>query len=110
MERGEVYALSAPRGLRGHEQHGPRYGVVLQNADLLTLSTVIVAPTSASARSASFRPAIKIRGVRTRVLVEQLGAVHPSRLGESVGFLAHGELRAVERAAGLVLGLQDVGA
>ena len=110
MERGEVFALSAPRGRRGHERSGSRYGVVLQNSDLLGLSTVIVAPTSLSALAASFRPEIKIRGTKTRVLVEQLGAVDPSRLGESVGFLAHGELREVERAASVVLGLRSADA
>lgn len=110
MERGEVFALPAPRATRGHEQHGSRYGVVLQNDDLLALSTVIVAPTSASARAASFRPEVEIRGERTRVLVEQLGAVDPGRLGRSAGFLAHDELRAVDRATALVLGLRDAGA
>lgn len=106
MERGEVFALPAPRKPRGREQRGNRYAVVLQNDDLLALSTVIVAPTSTSARAASFRPEVKIAGASTRVLVEQLGAVDPERLGASVGFLAHDELRAVDRAAAVVLGLR----
>lgn len=106
MERGEVFALAAPKPARGHEQRGRRYGVVLQNDDLLALSTVIVAPTSTSARPASFRPEIEVEGVRTRVLVEQLGAVDPGRLGASVGSLRHRELREVERAVALVLGLE----
>ena len=106
MERGEVFGLPAPRGARGHEQRGSRYGVVLQNDDLLALSTVIVAPTSTSARAASFRPEVAIAGGRTRVLVEQLGAIDPARLGPSVGFLAHHELRAVDHAVALVLGLR----
>ena len=36
--RGEVYALRAPRGARGHEQAGARFAVVVQS-DLLALST-----------------------------------------------------------------------
>ena len=105
MRRGEVFALPSPRTARGDEQRGPRYGVVLQNDDLLALSTVIVAPTSTGARAASFRPEVEIGGARTRVLVEQLAAVDPSRLGGSVGTLRHDELREVERALDDVLGL-----
>jgi mRNA interferase MazF len=103
--RGEIFALPNPRQPRGHEQRGRRYGVVLQNDALLALSTVIVAPTSSSARPASFRPQIVVEGGSTRVLVEQLSAVDPSRLGESVGHLGHDELREVDRALNVVLGL-----
>ena len=42
----------------------------------------------------------------TRVLVEQLGAVDPTRLGESQGFLSFDELNAVDRALAVVLGLE----
>lgn len=104
MQRGEVFRLRAPR-VRGNEQAGPRYGVVLQVDELLVLSTVIIAPTSAHALPASFRPEVAIDGARTRVLVEQLGAVDPSRLGESHGLLARDELHDVDRALGIVLGL-----
>lgn len=106
MQRGEVFVLPSPRAPRGREQRGRRYGVVVQNDDLLALSTVIVAPTSTSARPASFRPEVEVDGTRTRVLVEQIGAVHPSRLGASVGLLRHAELRDVERALATVL---DIG-
>ena len=105
MQRGEVYRLRAPRDQRGHEQAGPRYGIVVQADELLNLSTVIVAPTSTRALPASFRPEIEIDGRPTRVLVEQLGAVDPSRLGESHGNLSFDELRAVDRALALVVGL-----
>lgn len=105
MQRGEVFRLRAPRGARGHEQAGQRYGVVVQADDLLGLSTVVMAPTSTRVLPASFRPEIVIRGERTRVLVEQLGAVDPSRLGESFGLLKFGELRDVDRALAVVLGL-----
>lgn len=106
MQRGEVFALPSPRYARGREQRGERFGVVLQADELLALSTVIVAPTSTRARAASFRPEIDIAGTRTRVLVEQLGAVDPRRLGDSHGLISHDELRAVERASLVVLGLE----
>jgi len=105
VQRGEVFRLRAPRAVRGHEQTGQRYGVVLQADELLGLSTVIIAPTSTTALGASFRPEVEIAGARTRVLVEQLGAIDPSRLGESHGLLARDELHEVDRALSIVLGL-----
>ena len=91
--------------MRGHEQAGQRYGVVLQAEELLALSTVIIAPTSIHALPASFRPEVEIEGTRTRVLVEQIGAIDPSRLGDSHGLLARNELNDVDRALAIVLGL-----
>lgn len=105
MQRGEVFALRAPRAARGHEQKGARYGVVVQADQLLSLSTVIVAPTSTRARPASFRPEVVIGGERTRVLVEQIAAVDPTRLGESHGLLSVDELRDVDGSLALVVGL-----
>jgi len=51
--------LRSPRGAQGHEQSGVRYAVVVQS-DLLPLSTWLVAPTSTSARGATFRPEVSI--------------------------------------------------
>jgi mRNA interferase MazF len=102
--RGELYRLRSPRGLRGHEQVGARYAVVVQS-DLLPLSTWLVAPTSTSAHAATFRPEVSIKGRPTRVLAEQTSAVDPQRLGESAGHLTFEELRRVDAALRLVLGL-----
>jgi mRNA interferase MazF len=102
--RGEVYRLRAPRGARGHGQTGVRYAVVVQS-DLLPLSTWLVAPTSTSARPATFRPEVQISGRATRVLVEQTAAVDPSRLGDRAGHLTFEELRRVDAALRLVLAL-----
>jgi mRNA interferase MazF len=105
VQRGEVFRLRAPRGTGGHEQAGQRYAVIVQADELLSMSTVIIAPTSTRAQPASFRPEVEIDGQRTRVLVEQLGAIDPSRLGKSRGLLAFGELRDVDRALAVVVGL-----
>jgi mRNA interferase MazF len=105
MVRGEVFRLPAPRGARGHEQRGARFAVVVQADEFLELSTVLVAPTSTSALPASFRPAITLEGTETRVLVEQTTVVDPQRLGRSGGRLDASELRAVDEALMLVLGL-----
>ncbi len=102
--RGDVYELPAPRGTRGHERKGRRYAVVVQSDDL-PLSTVLVAPTSTSARPTSFRPAIDLLGRDTLVLVEQTTAVDPSRLGPWAGRLSYDELVRVEESLALVFAL-----
>jgi mRNA interferase MazF len=102
--RGDVHELKAPKDARGHEQRGRRYAVVVQS-DLLPLSTLLVAPTSTSARPASFRPEVQIDGQPTLVLVEQTAAVDATRLGRHVGHLMLDELRAVEAALKTVLSL-----
>ena len=104
MQRGDVLALRLPKGV-GHEQHGRRYGVVVQSDALLPRSVVLIAPTSHSARVASFRPEIEIDGHRTKVLVEQMGAVDVRRLGDLVGRLSPEEQWAVDTALLTVLGL-----
>ena len=105
MVRGEVRRLRFPRDRRGSEQRGERFAVVVQADELLALSTVLVAPTSRSAPARSFRPLIEVRGEATRVLVEQTTAVSTERLGDSAGRLTGQELRAVDEALALVLGL-----
>jgi mRNA interferase MazF len=62
--------------------------VVVQSDAFLPRSVVLVAPTSTSAKPASFRPEIKIDGIATRGLVEQVGAVDVQRLGALAGRLA----------------------
>jgi len=66
---------------------------------------VLVSPTPASARPATFRPAIDLDGDETRVLVEQTTVVDPGRLGRPVGRLGSDELRALDEALALVLGI-----
>jgi mRNA interferase MazF len=105
MVRGEVRRLRVPRGARGSEQRGARFAVVVQADELLALSTVLVAPTSRSAPARSFRPAIEVSGQLTRVLVEQTTAVSTERLGVSAGRLSAAELRALDEALVVVLGL-----
>lgn len=104
MQRGDVYRFKVPKGV-GQEQHGERFGVVLQSDAMLPRSVVVVAPTSRSAKPASFRPEIEIAGDRTRVLVERLGAVDVQRLERRVGRLTAEELWSVDEAIVIVLGL-----
>jgi len=105
VQRGDVLRFK-PRARVGHEQRGERFAVVMQADALLPRSVVIVAPTSTSARPASFRPEIRLqKSPTTRVLVEQLGAVDIQRLGRSVGQLSRDELWSVDEALLTVLGL-----
>lgn len=95
--RGDIHHLKSQRGGSGHEHTGSRFAVVLQSDDL-PLSTLLVAPTSTSARPRSFRPTVTIGGMATQVLVEQAAAVDPARLGRLVGHLSRNELDAVDLA------------
>jgi mRNA interferase MazF len=105
MVRGEIVRLPAPRRARGHEQQGPRPGVVVQADELLALSTVLVAPTSRSAAAATFRPLVEVSGTPTRVLTDQLRVFDVQTVKSGFGQLAPEELDALDEALTLVLGL-----
>ena len=102
MQRGDVFRFKLPKGVG----HGDRFGVVVQADEFLPRSVVIVAPTSRSARAASFRPEIELDGGPTLVLVEQIGAVDAGRLGDVAGHLSREELWGVDDALSAVLGLR----
>lgn len=102
--RGDVYRLRAAKQGRGHEQTGGRYAVELQGP--ISLSTVIVAPTSTRAAPAVFRPEIDLKGTTTKVLVDQMAAVDGAlRLGDMVGRLSAQEMTEVDLAVRLLLAL-----
>jgi mRNA interferase MazF len=103
--RGDVHAITLPRR-RGRVQHGRRYAVIVRADDLLALSTVIVCPTSSSTPPASFHPEIQIGGEQTRVMCEMVGAVEARALGEQMAHLTLDEMRSVDDALLLVLGLR----
>jgi mRNA interferase MazF len=103
--RGDIYEFRPPRGT-GHEQQGRRHGVIVQANELLPRSVVLVAPTSLSARPASFRPEVDLLGNTTRVLVEQVGAIDSSRLGDLVGRVSPEQQWGIEEALLTVLGLR----
>jgi mRNA interferase MazF len=99
-----VYELCLAKAT-GHEQRGRRFGVVVQADAFLPRSVVLVAPTSRSARSATFRPEIVVDGETTRVLVEQVGAVDVSRWGNQVGHASAEEIWGIDESLMTVLGL-----
>jgi mRNA interferase MazF len=73
---------------------------------LLPRSAILVAPTSRSARAASFRPEIDLLGENTRVLVEQAGAIDASRLGDLAGRVSPEQQWGIDEALMTVLGLR----
>lgn len=104
MRRGDVFNIRLPKGV-GHEQYGKRYGVIVQSDSLLPRSVVLIAPTSTSAKAASFRPEVEVEATETKVLVEQMGAVDINRLGDIAGHLNSKEQWGVDAAILTVLGL-----
>jgi mRNA interferase MazF len=67
---------------------------------------VLVAPTSPSAKAASFRPEIDLLGTTTRVLVEQVGAIDAGRLGDLVLHVTPEQQWGIDEAMMTVLGLR----
>jgi mRNA-degrading endonuclease toxin of MazEF toxin-antitoxin module len=64
-----------PHDVLGEESSEVLYAVVVQANEFMALSTTLVAPTSTSARPATFRPTISLDGTETRVLIEQTRVV-----------------------------------
>ncbi len=79
--------------------------MIVQATELLP-RVIPVAPTSRSARAASFRPEIDLPGEIARVLVEQVGAVDASRLGDLVGRVSPQQQWGIDEALLTVLGLR----
>ncbi len=104
MLRGDVYELRLRKGM-GNEQRGRRFGVIVQADVLLPRSVVLMAPTSTSARPASFRPELVVEGKTTRVLVEQVGAVDVDLLGDPVGHASAEEIWGIDESLRAVLGV-----
>jgi mRNA interferase MazF len=105
VRKGDVHELRPPKS-SGHVQGGRRFGVIVQSDALLPRSLVLVAPTSTSARPASFRPSVLIEGSATRVLVEQIGAVDVNRLGDRIGHVTTEELWTIDDSLMTVLDLR----
>ena len=108
MNRGDIYIMRLPRvASRGRVLDDPRYGIVVQSDALRGLSTVLVAPTSDTARALTFRPEVEVDGHPRRVLVEHTRVIDVERLQLQVGYLTAMEQRAVDEALRTILGLKS---
>jgi mRNA interferase MazF len=97
--------VRASRSATGREQKGTRPAVVVQSDGAWWLRTVVVVPTSTSAQPAEFRPQAMVDDRPTRALLDQMKSVDRERLGRSSGHLAAAELRELDEALRLLLGL-----
>ena len=79
--------------------------MIVQADDLLSLSTILVCPTSSSTPPASFHPEIVVGDEPTRVMCEMVGPVDARSLGDQVGHVTLDEMRSVDDALQLVLDL-----
>ncbi len=79
--------------------------MIVQANDLLSLSTVVICPTSQSAQAASFRPEVELNGEKTKVLCEMVRAFDIRKLGDRIGHLSVDEIDAVDDALRSVLEL-----
>jgi mRNA interferase MazF len=104
MRRGDVHVVTLARQA-GHELAGRRYGVVVQSEAVGALSTVVIAPTSTSTAPTSFRPEIDLLGRRTAVITDHVRVIDRRRVGRRVDRLSSSDLRAVDDALKVVLGL-----
>lgn len=104
LRKGDIHRVRFGRRT-GHEQTGERPAVILQTNAMAALSTVIVAPLSASAPEAPFRPTIKVAGKASRMLAEQMRAVDVHRVGKRLGHVSADESVDVNTAVRLVLGI-----
>ena len=104
LRRGDIHRVRFGRS-GGRAQAGERPAVILQTNAMAALSTVIVAPLSASAADAPFRPTITVDGTASRMLAEQLRSVDVTRVGKRLGHLSADESVDVNTAVRLVLGL-----
>lgn len=90
---------------RGRVQAGDRPAVIVQAHGMAHWSTVLVAPLSTSAVSASFRPAADLASRETLVLADQVQPLDADRLGKRLGSLTADQMIEVDLALKKVLGL-----
>lgn len=113
IKRGNIYYAALDETYVGSEQTGVRPVVILQNDMGNEHSpTVIVAPITSKINSKSIIPThVFIKGYKNRlkqnslILTEQIRAIDKKRLRYFVGTLDAGELRTVDKALIISLGI-----
>ena len=113
IKRGDLYYAALDETYVGSEQTGVRPVVILQNNLGNEHSpTVIVAPITSKVSSKSIIPThVYIKGYKNRlkqnslILTEQIRAIDKKRLKYYIGALDAGELRTVDKALIISLGI-----
>ena len=112
MKRGEIWTVAGGAAYAGK----PRPAVIVQDsrfdaADSIVVCPLTTDPTPAPIFRLSIQPSDQ-SGLRApcRMMVDKLTAVPRRRLGRLVGSLASEELRTLNRAIFVFLGLSETGA
>jgi mRNA interferase MazF len=111
MKRGEIWTVAGGAAYAGK----PRPAVIVQDDRFDGNDSIIVCPLTTDPTPAPiFRLSVEPRaesGLRTpcRMMVDKLTAVPRRRLGRLVGSLASDEVRALNRAIFVFLGLAETG-
>jgi mRNA interferase MazF len=110
VKRGEIWTVADGAAYAGK----PRPAVIVQNDRFDANDSVIVCPLTTDPTSAPiFRPRVDpsaVNGLQIpcRLMVDKLTAVPRIRLGKLVGSLAREEVKALNRAMFVFLGLSEV--
>jgi mRNA interferase MazF len=109
MKRGEVWSVAGGAAYAGK----PRPAVIVQDDRFDANESIIVCPFTTDATSAPiFRLPVEPsarNGLQApcRLMVDKLTAVPRTRLGRRLGFLAREEMKALNRAMFVFLGLAE---
>lgn len=109
MRRGEIWTVAGGAAYTGK----PRPAVIIQDDRFDANDSIVVCPVTTDPTSAQiFRlpiPSNTRTGLRTpcRLMVDKLTAVPRKRLGTLVGTLSSDELKALNRAVFVFLGLSE---
>lgn len=107
MERGDVVTVAAGSGYGSK----PRPAVIIQSDDFPnTLSVIVCLVTSEPIEAPLLRLPISPDGgngltTASWLMVDKLLAVHRAKIGQSIGRLAAGDMRRLDRALLVLLGL-----
>jgi mRNA interferase MazF len=106
VRRGEVYWVDFEPA-RGGEIRKRRLAVVVSNdASNAALNRVQVVPlTSSTERVYPSEALVRLEGRPQKAMADQIRTVTKERLAERIGALTHADVRAVERAIRVQLGL-----
>ena len=109
MKRGEIWTVAGGAAYAGR----PRPAVIVQDdrfdaSDSIVVCPLTTDPTAAPIFRLPIQPGAR-SGVRApcRIMVDKLTAVPRRRLGRLVGFLASEEVKALNRAIFVFLGLSE---
>ena len=106
MKRGAIWTAAAGGGYAGK----PRPVLIIQDDRFDATDSVTVVPLTSDTTEASFRVAVEpdtANGLQasSRLMVDKVTTIRKARLGYRLGTLSHDDIRRVDRAMVVFLGL-----